>query len=126
MPSAWRPLPAWTHSKKSLPAPPAQAAKVENAGKQKVAGTGKEVPRHRQHQEVAGSRSIALRPEQQDPEDRREQKVDEGAIRRDPSRLNIALQRYRAHGHAMGSAQPRRYPVAQPFVQNIPQDASKR
>src|ERR1039458_8576282 len=94
-------------------------AKVENAGKQKVAGTGKEVPCHRKYEEVAGSRSVAPRPKQEDPEDRDRKHTSEGAIRRNPSRLNIALQRDRAHGHAMGSAQPRRYPVAQPFVQNI-------
>lgn len=46
--------------------------------------------------------------------------------RRNQPRAYVALQRDRAHGQAMGSAQPRCRTVAHSFVQNILEDTGKR
>jgi len=101
-------------------------AKVGDAGKEKIAGPGKKIASHGQHEEVARSRSIVLRPVQEEPEDRAEEKIYDGAICRDQARVYIARQRDRAHGHAMGSAQPRCHPMAQAFMQNILENTGQR
>ena len=98
-------------------------AKVGDAGKEKIAGPGKKIASHGQHEEVARSRSIVLRPVQEEPEDRAEEKIYDGAICRDQARVYIARQRDRAHGQTMSSAEPCRHTVAQAFVQNVLQYA---
>lgn len=79
-------------------------AKARDAGKEKVASAGKEIAGHGEHEKVAGCGPVALRPEQYDPEDRREKQIDQRAIGRDPARVNVRLQGDRAHGDLMCSA----------------------
>ena len=69
---------------------------------------------------------IPLRSEEEEPEDRGEEKIDKSSVCGHPSRLDIALQRDHAHGHLPRAAQPRRHAMAQPFVQNILEDARQR
>jgi hypothetical protein len=98
-------------------------AEVECARKYEIPGAGEKITGHCKHQEVAHCGLI--RSAQKYPENRTEEKIHQGAIRRDPSCLDIALQRHCAQSNTVGAAKPRGHSMAKAFVKNVLQYASE-
>lgn len=99
-------------------------SKIRDARKEEVSSASEEVSREGEHEEVAGCGTVVALT-QQVPKQRRENKIDERAISRDPPSSDVRLQLHGAQGHDVCAAEQGGYAMSEPFVEDIYKNVRK-